>query len=61
MVETLEAGQVLEVLGTDPLTLKDPPRISENSDHELTKVDEEAGICKLFYLGATKSGSVLVI
>lgn len=48
MVEKLKPGQVLEMLGTDPLTLKDLPRILENSDHELIKVDEEASIFRLF-------------
>jgi TusA-related sulfurtransferase len=47
MVEKLKPGQVLEVLGTYPLTLKDLPRILENSDHELIKVDEEAGLFRL--------------
>jgi TusA-related sulfurtransferase len=48
MVEKLKPGQVLEVLGTDPLTLKDLPRILENSDRELIKVGEEAGFFKLY-------------
>jgi TusA-related sulfurtransferase len=47
MVEKLKPGQVLEVLGAYPLTLKDFPRILENSDHELIKVDEEAGFFRL--------------
>ena len=47
MVEKLKPGQVLEVLGTYTLTLKDLPRILENSDHELIKVDEEAGFFRL--------------
>ena len=43
----LKPGQVLEVLGTDSLTLQDLPRILENSDHELLKGDEEAGFFRL--------------
>ena len=48
MVEKLKPGQVLEVLGTDPLTLKNLPRILANSDHELIKVDIEAGCFRLY-------------
>jgi TusA-related sulfurtransferase len=48
MVEKLKPGQVLEVLGTDPLTLKGLPRILGNSDQELIKIGEEACFFKLY-------------
>ena len=48
MVEKLKPGQVLEVLGTDYLTLQDLPRILENSDHELIKGEEEASFFRLY-------------
>ena len=38
----------VKVLGTDPLNLKDLPRTLQNSDHELIKVDEEAGFFRLY-------------
>jgi tRNA 2-thiouridine synthesizing protein A len=48
MLKQLKPGQVLEVLGTDPLTLKDLPLILQHSDDKLIRVDEELGFFRLY-------------
>jgi tRNA 2-thiouridine synthesizing protein A len=39
-LKRMEPGQVLEVLGTDSLTLKDFPPILRETDDEVIRVDE---------------------
>jgi tRNA 2-thiouridine synthesizing protein A len=46
----LEVGQILEVLGTDPGTKKDMPKLARKSGHEwLGFLDDEEGFFR-FYL-----------
>jgi tRNA 2-thiouridine synthesizing protein A len=37
---TMEPGEVLEVLCTDPLTLKDFPAVLKETDYKVLRVDE---------------------
>jgi TusA-related sulfurtransferase len=48
MLRQLKPGQVLEVLGTDPLTLKDLPLILQHSGDKLIRVDEELNFFRLY-------------
>jgi len=50
MMKGLETGQILEVLGTDPGTKKDMPKLAEKSGHEwLGFLDDGEGFYR-FYL-----------
>ena len=48
MLRALESGQILEVLGTDPLTLEDLPRILERTNNHLIGVEEEPDYFRLY-------------
>jgi len=48
MLRTLESGQVLKVLGTDPLVLDDLPRILERTDSQLIGVKEQPDYFRLY-------------
>lgn len=57
-MKSMMAGQILEVLGTDPGTKKDMPKLAKKSGHEwLGFVDDEEGFYR-FYLrkGEDKEG-----
>ena len=50
MMKSLEVGQILEVLGTDPGTKKDMPKLAKKSGHEwLGFLDNGEGFYR-FYL-----------
>jgi TusA-related sulfurtransferase len=44
----MDPGQVLEILGTDPLTLKDFPATLKETDDEVILVDESPGFFNLY-------------
>jgi TusA-related sulfurtransferase len=48
MLKVLQPGQILEVLGTDPLTLMDLPHILEQSGDQLIEVDKQADYFRMF-------------
>jgi tRNA 2-thiouridine synthesizing protein A len=48
MLRTLESGQVLMVLGTDPQALKDLPRILERTDGQLIGVEKQPDYFRLY-------------
>ena len=48
MLKKMKAGQVLEVLGTDPLTLEDLPLVLQQSKDELIKVNRGKKFFRLF-------------
>ena len=48
LLKVLEPGQILEVLGTDPLTLKDLPHILEQSGDRLIEVDKQTDYFRMF-------------
>jgi len=49
-MKSLDPGQILEVLGTDPGTKKDMPKLAKKSGHEwLGFLDQEEGYYR-FYL-----------
>ena len=48
VLRTLESGQVLKVLGTDPLVLEDLPRILERTDNQLIGVEKQPDYFRLY-------------
>jgi len=48
MLRALESGQILEVLGTDPLTLEDLPRILERTNNQLIGVERQPDYFRLY-------------
>jgi tRNA 2-thiouridine synthesizing protein A len=57
MLRDLESGQILEVLCTDPVTLKDLPRVLERTDNELIRVEKEPDYYRLYlYRGPAADG-----
>ena len=48
MLKKMKPGQVLEVLGTDPLTLEDLPLVLQQSKDELIKVNRGKKFFRLF-------------
>jgi tRNA 2-thiouridine synthesizing protein A len=48
ILKLLKPGQILEVLGTDPLTLKDLPHILEQRGDKLIGVDKQPGFFRMF-------------
>ena len=48
MLKNLEPGQILEVLGTDPLTLKYLPRILERTDNQLIEAEKKPDFFRLY-------------
>lgn len=48
MLKLLKPGQVLEVLGTDPDTLKDLPHILEQSEDQLIGIDKQPEFFRLY-------------
>ena len=48
LLKLLKPGQVLEVLGTDPLTLKDLPHILEQSGDQLIGIDKQPEFFRMF-------------
>ena len=48
MLRTLESGQVVEVLGTDPLALDDLPRILERTGNQLIGVEKQPDYFRLY-------------
>jgi tRNA 2-thiouridine synthesizing protein A len=49
MMKSLEVGQILEVLGTDPGTKKDMPKLAKKSGHEwLGFLDKGEGFYHFF-------------
>ena len=48
LLKLLKPGQVLEVLGTDPLTLKDLPHILEQSGDQLIGIDKQPDFFRMF-------------
>lgn len=48
MLRALESGQILEVLVTDPLTLKDLPRILKRTDNQLIEVEKKPDCFRLY-------------
>ena len=48
MLKLLKPGQIIEVLGTDPLTLKDLPHILEQSGDQLIEIDKQPEFFKMF-------------
>ena len=49
-MKSLETGQILEVLGTDPGTIKDMAKLAKKSGHEwLGHLDQDEGFFR-FYL-----------
>jgi tRNA 2-thiouridine synthesizing protein A len=48
ILRTLESGQVLKVLGTDPLALEDLPRILERTDNQLIGVEKQPDYFRLY-------------
>ena len=48
MLRKMERGEVLEVLGTDPLTLEDLPLILQRSENELIRVDKDKNFFRLY-------------
>ena len=51
-IKSLESGQVLELLGTDPGSRKDIPGWCEKTGNELLGNDEDGGVFK-FYIKKT--------
>jgi tRNA 2-thiouridine synthesizing protein A len=47
-LKRMDPGQVLEILGTDPLTLKDFPATLKETDDEVILVDESPGFFNLY-------------
>ena len=47
-LKRMEPGQVLEVLGTDSLTLKDFPTILKGTDDEVLRVDDGPDFFRLY-------------
>lgn len=52
----MRSGEVLQVLGTDPLILQDFPAVLKQSGDELLKVDRETDFFRL-YLHRGESGT----
>ena len=50
ILRLLRPGQILEVLGTDPLTLEDLPHILERSGDKLIGVDKQPDFFRMFLL-----------
>ena len=48
MLRKMKQGEVLEVLGTDPLTLEDLPLVLQQSEDELIKVDQDKNFFRLY-------------
>ena len=48
MLRKMKPGEVLEVLGTDPLTLEDLPLVLQQSEDELIKVDKDKNFFRLY-------------
>ena len=48
ILKLLKPGQILEVLGTDPLTLKDLPHILEQRGDKLIGVDKQPDFFRMF-------------
>ena len=48
MLKKMKPGQVLEVLGTDPLTLEDLPLVLQQSKDELIKVNKGKKFFRLY-------------
>jgi tRNA 2-thiouridine synthesizing protein A len=48
MLRKMKPGEILEVLGTDPLTLEDLPLILKQSEDELIKVNEDKNFFRLY-------------
>lgn len=48
MLRKMKPGEVLEVLGTDPLTLEDLPLVLQESEDELIKVDKDKNFFRLY-------------
>ena len=48
LLRKMKPGEVLEVLGTDPLTLEDLPLVLQRSEDELIKVDKDKNFFKLY-------------
>jgi len=48
MLSKMKPGEVLEVLGTDPLTLEDLPLVLQQSEDELIKVDKGENFFRLY-------------
>jgi TusA-related sulfurtransferase len=61
MLKVLEPGQILEVLGTDPLTLKDLPHILEQSGDQLIEVDKQPDYFRMFLCRGRDSENVRLL
>ena len=48
ILRALESGQILELLGTDPQTLEDLPRILEGTDNHLIGAEKESDYFRLY-------------
>lgn len=48
MLRKMKPGEVLEVLGTDPLTLEDLPLILQQSEDELITVSKDKNFFRLY-------------
>lgn len=48
MLRKMKPGEVLEVLGTDPLTLEDLPLVLEQSEDELIEVNKDKNFFRLY-------------
>ena len=48
MLRKMKPGEILEVLGTDPLTLEDFPLILQKSEDKLIKVDKDKNFFRLY-------------
>lgn len=48
MLTLLKPGQILEVLGTDPLTLKDLPHILAQKGDQLIGIDKQPEFFRMF-------------
>ena len=47
-LELMRPGEVLEVLSTDPMTLKDLPTVLGQSSHHLIQIDREAAFSRFY-------------
>lgn len=54
LLKLLKPGQVLEVLGTDPLTLEDLPRILERTGNQLIGMDKQPDCFRLYLRSGPK-------
>jgi TusA-related sulfurtransferase len=60
ILKLLKPGQILEVLGTDPLTLKDLPHILEQGGDKLIGVDKQPDFFRMFVRRGRDIESVLL-